>query len=99
MNYCDENHDIEIAVKGIDRLFNLASEIIKADRLHLFFLSDGTRIDDNEYLESLENGIRKTPTLKIPTRKIPTHQLPLEDCHPENSHPESSHLEFSHPCF
>ena len=38
-------------------LFNLASEIIKADsRLHLFMLSDGTRIDDNEYLENLENG-------------------------------------------
>ena len=34
----------------------MASEIIKSDRLHLFLLSDGTRIDDNEYLESLENG-------------------------------------------
>ena len=36
--------------------FNMASEIIKADKLHLFLLSDGTRIDDNEYLGSLENG-------------------------------------------
>ena len=43
-------------MKDIDQLFNLASEIIKADRPHLFLLSDGTRIDDNEYLESLENG-------------------------------------------
>ena len=34
----------------------MASEITEADRLHLFWLSDGTRIDDNEYLESLENG-------------------------------------------
>ena len=59
LNYCDENHHIErspVAVKDIDYLFHLASEIIKADRLHLFLLSDGTRIDDNEYLESLENG-------------------------------------------
>ena len=59
LNYCDENHHIEripVAVKDIDQLFNLASEIIKADRPHLFLLSDGTRIDDNEYLESLENG-------------------------------------------
>ena len=40
----------------IGHLFNLASEIIEADRLHLFLFSDGTRIDDNEYLESLENG-------------------------------------------
>ena len=47
---------ISIAVKDIYHLFNLASKIIKTDRLHLFLLSDGTRIDDNEYLESLENG-------------------------------------------
>ena len=59
LNYCDENHHIEripIPVKNIGHLFHLASEIIKADRLHLFLLSDGTQIDDNEYLESLENG-------------------------------------------
>ena len=29
----------------------MASKILK---LYLFLLSDGTRIDDNEYLESLE---------------------------------------------
>ena len=34
----------------------MATEMIKADHLHLFLLSDGTRIDNNEYLESLENG-------------------------------------------
>ena len=34
----------------------MSSEIIEADRLHLFLLSDSTRIDDNEYLSSLENG-------------------------------------------
>ena len=34
----------------------MVSEIIEGDNLHLFLLSDGTRIDDNEYLESLENG-------------------------------------------
>ena len=58
LNYCDENHieRVPIAVENIGHLFHLASQIIKADRLHLFLLSDGTRIDDNEYLESLENG-------------------------------------------
>ena len=59
LSCCDENHHIEripVAVKNIDHLFKLANEIIEADRLHLFLLSDGTRIDDNEYLESLENG-------------------------------------------
>ena len=58
LNYYDKN-DIEripVAVKDIAHLFNMASERIEADSLHLFLLSDGTRIDDNEYLEGLENG-------------------------------------------
>ena len=37
----------------MDHLFNVGSEIIETDRLHLFLLSDGTQIDDNEYLENL----------------------------------------------
>ena len=48
--------EFSLLCKNIDYLFRLASEIIEADRLHLFLLSDGTRIDDNEYLRSLENG-------------------------------------------
>ena len=36
----------------------MASEIIKTDRFHLSLLSDGTRTDDNEYLESLENSAK-----------------------------------------
>ena len=58
LNYCDKNHieRISIAVKNIDHLFNMVREIIEADTLHLFLFSDGTRIDDNEYLSSLENG-------------------------------------------
>ena len=45
---------IPIGVKNIDHLFRMATEVIGADTLHLFLLSDGTRIDENEYLESLE---------------------------------------------
>ena len=59
MNYYDENHHTErilLAVKNIYHHFNLASEITEAYRLYLFLLSGGTRIDDNEYLSSLENG-------------------------------------------
>ena len=58
LNYCDKNHieRIPVAVENIAHLFRLASEIVEADRLHLFLLSDGTRIDDNKYLASLENG-------------------------------------------
>ena len=43
LNYCDENHHIEripIAVKNINHLFYLASEVIEADRLHLILFSD-----------------------------------------------------------
>ena len=48
LNYCDENHikRIPVAVKNIDHLFYMSSTISKADNLHLFLLSDGTRIDD-----------------------------------------------------
>ena len=59
VNYCDENHRTErisVAVKKIDHLFNLASEMIGADNLHLILLFDSTRIDNNEYLSSLENS-------------------------------------------
>ena len=59
LKYCDENHHIEripIGVKNINQLFYLASEIIESDKLHLFLLSDGIRIDEDEYLSSLEDG-------------------------------------------
>ena len=56
LNYCNENHieKILVAVKNIDYLFNLASEMIGADNLHLFLLFDGTRFDNNECLSSLD---------------------------------------------
>ena len=57
LSYCNDNIERNpAAVKNIDRLFRMASEIIEADRLHLCLLSDGTQIDNNEYLSSLENG-------------------------------------------
>ena len=58
LNYCGENHieRIPVAAKNTDHLFNMVSEIIEADNFDLFLLSDGTRIDDDEHLSSLENG-------------------------------------------
>ena len=41
-------------MKNVGHPFRKASEIIESDKLHLLLLSDGTRIDYNEYLESLE---------------------------------------------
>ena len=74
-DYCDENH-IErtpIAVKNIGHLFNMVSEIIEADRLHLFLLSDATRIDDNEYLSSLENGTELIVCTEGQIQKLPIY--------------------------
>ena len=76
LNYCDGNHHIEripIAVKNIAHLFSTASEIIKADNLHLFLLSDGTRIDDNEYLESQENGTELIICTEEQIQKLPIY--------------------------
>ena len=57
LNYCNENHieKIPVAVKDRDDLFNLTSEMIGADNLHLFLLPGCTQIDNNEYLSNLEN--------------------------------------------
>ena len=75
LSYCDKNHieRIPIAVKDIDHLFRLASEIIDADRLHLILLSDGSRIDDNEQLESLENGTELIVCTEEQIKKISSY--------------------------
>ena len=75
LNYCDENHieRIPIGVKDIDPLFRMASEIIEADRLHIFLLSDGTRIDKNEYLSSLENGTELIVCMEEQIQKLLTY--------------------------
>ena len=75
LNYCDENHieRIPIGVKDIDSLFRMASEIIEADGLHLFLLSDGTRIDENEYLSSLENGTELIVCMEEQIQKLLTY--------------------------
>ena len=48
----------------------MASEIIEADRLHLLLLSDGARVDDNEYLESLENATEVIVCTEEKIRKL-----------------------------
>ena len=52
LNYSDKNSHIEKipdAVKNTDHFW------IESDKLHLYSHSDGTRIDDNKYLENLQN--------------------------------------------
>ena len=75
LNYCGKNHikRIPVAKKDIDHLFNMASEIIEADRFNLFFISDGTRIDDNEFLESLENGTELIVCTEEQIQKLSTY--------------------------
>ena len=56
LNYIDKGHveRIPIAMKNIGYLLRRATEIIEVDRLRFFLFFDGTQIDNNEYLESLE---------------------------------------------
>ena len=58
LNHCDGNHVelIPTAIENIDYIFHLTSQIMEADRLHLFSLAGGPRIDEDEYLSSLEDG-------------------------------------------
>ena len=59
---------IPIAVKNIDHLFRMATEILESDALHLFLLSDGTRIDGDEYLTlfRMEGGAKRPPLPVFP---------------------------------
>ena len=63
LNYSDKSNHLEripIAVKNSDCLLCMTSQILESDKLHHFLLSDCTRIDDNEYLESLETATEVT---------------------------------------
>ena len=44
---------------------------MEADTLHLFLLSDGTRIDDNEYLSSLEDVTELIVCTEEQIQKLP----------------------------
>ena len=73
LNYSDKNNNIKkipVAVKNIDHLFGMASEIIESDKLYLFLLSGGTRINDNKYLESLETATELNVSTKEQIQKL-----------------------------
>ena len=74
LNYCDENtHPIKkilVAVNNIDHLFRMASEMTAGDNLHPFLLSDDTRIDNNEYVESLENDTELIVCTEVQIQKL-----------------------------
>ena len=72
-NYSRKNNHVEIiqvAVKNIKHLFCMASELFESGKLHLFLISDGTRIDNNEYLKSLENATELTVCTEEKMQKI-----------------------------
>ena len=58
LNFCDGNHieRISIAVENIDHLFHLACQVMDANVLYVFLLSEDTWIDEDEYLSSLKAG-------------------------------------------
>ena len=74
LNYCDDHIErIPIAVKNIDHFLSMASEMIEADNLQLFLLSDGTRIEDNKYLSSLGNGTELIVSTEEQIQKFSIH--------------------------
>ena len=63
LNYSNKNNHVEriripVAVKNNGHHFCMASKVFQSDEPHLFLLSDGTRIDDSEYLETLINATK-----------------------------------------
>ena len=71
LNYSIKNNSpekISIAVKKIDNHFCLAREIFKSYELHLFLFSEGTQINDNEYLKSLKTT---TELIVCPEKQVP----------------------------
>ena len=61
LNHSDKNNHmkrIPVAMKNINHLFGMASEIIASDKLFPFLAFDGTWIDDNKYLENLETATK-----------------------------------------
>ena len=67
------SRESQLPWKNKYHIFNLAADIIKADRLHLFLLSDGTRIDENEYLTSLENSTELIACTEKQIQKLPIY--------------------------
>ena len=57
LNFCKDNQFdyIAINVSSIEKLFDLASDILDSRDLYLFLFLDGTQIDDNEYLKTLRS--------------------------------------------
>ena len=61
LNHSDKNNHMEripVAMKNINHLFGMTSEIIESDKLFPFLTFDGTWIDDNKYLENLETATK-----------------------------------------
>ena len=48
----------------------MAGETIEGDNLHLFLLSNGTRIDNNGYLRSLEYGTELIVCTEVQIQKL-----------------------------
>ena len=55
LNFCKDNHFdyVAINVNDIEKLFDLASDILDSKNLCLFLFVDETQIDENEYLKTL----------------------------------------------
>lgn len=58
LNFCGENgfEHVSVNVRDINHLLCLASDILNCEDLSLLLFVDGTLIDNNDYLKTLESG-------------------------------------------
>ena len=47
---------ISAQVESLNEILSLSSEILRSESIYLFLFCDGTLIDDNDYLNTLDSG-------------------------------------------
>ena len=59
LNFLCQEHSFEkisVQVESLGEILSLASEILHSESIRLFLFSEGTLIDDNNYLNTLDSG-------------------------------------------
>ena len=76
LNYSDKNSHLEripVDVKNIKQLICVVMDLLESNKLRLFLLTDGTWINENKYLESLETTTELFVCSEGQMRKLSTY--------------------------
>ena len=69
----NHNETFPLGVKNNEHLFCKARKLFESDELFLFLALDGTQIDENENLNSLETTTEITASAEKQTRKLSSY--------------------------